>query len=149
MNSMIPKSTQPILEKQIKRAWHIIDLQDQNLGREATKIANLLMGKNKQYFVRNMDCGDYVIIINAKEVAVTGKKEVKKVYTRYSGYPGGLRKETLGELRNRRPEQIVRHAVSGMLPKNRLRERMLTRLYVFADANHPYSDKIAKEESKE
>jgi large subunit ribosomal protein L13 len=129
-------------QSEIVREWHIIDLQDQVLGRAATRIANLLMGKNKSYFVRNLDCGDYVVVINAKDFTVTGNKEKNKVYTRYPGYPGGLHSETLGHLRNRRPIEVIKHAVSGMLPKNKLRDRMMTRLYIYEGAEHPHVDKV-------
>lgn len=134
-------------ESQIQRKWHVVDMTDVILGRGATKIAELLMGKNKPYFVRNLDCGDYVVVINAGDFMTSGNKERNKVYTRYSGYPGGLHTETLGSLKDRRPEEAIRHAVMGMLPKNRLRDRMITRLYIYKDANHPYQDKV-KEETK-
>ena len=140
------KATVSTKESQITRAWQVIDLKDQTLGRMATKIAELLMGKTKPYFVRNLDCGDHVVVLNAKDFIATGNKEKLKVYTRYSGYPGGLKSETLGRLRNRKPEEVIRHAVSGMLPKNRLRDKMLKRLYVFADDKHPYEEKFKKEE---
>ncbi len=139
------KATQPTTEKQIKREWHVVDLQGQVLGRAASRIAELLIGKHKPYFVRNLDCGDHVVVINAKEFKVTGNKEDAKIYTRYSGYPGGLKKETLGQLTDRKPEEVIRHAVSGMLPKNKLRDKMLKRLYVFSDKDHPYSDKVTQE----
>lgn len=126
----------------IKRDWHLIDLKDKNLGRTATEIAKLLMGKGKPYFVRNLDCGDYVVVINGQYVSVTGKKEEKKKYYRYSGYPGGLHAETLSDLRKRKPEEIIHHAVKGMLPQNKLRDRMLGRLFVFPKEEHPYQDKI-------
>ncbi len=142
------KTTTPTKESQIERSWHVIDLKDQTLGRAATKIAELLMGKNKTYFVRNLDCGDHVVVTNAKDFIVTGNKENAKLYTRYSGFPGGLKKETLGRLRDRKPEEAIRHAVSGMLPKNRLRDKMLKRLHVYVDENHPYEDKVKKEEAK-
>lgn len=129
-------------QEDIKREWHIFDLSDKTLGRVATDIAKILMGKSKPYFVRNLDCGDYVVVINAKDVKVTGKKENKKEYFRYSGYPGGLTRETLDKLRKRKPEEIIIHAVKGMLPQNRLRDKMLTRLFVFADSNHTYQDKF-------
>lgn len=138
------KTTVSTKESQISRKWHIIDVKDQVLGRTATEIAELLMGKGKPYFVRHLDCGDHVVVINAQKVRVTGKKEDDKVYTRYSGYPGGLRRETLGELRNRRPEEVIRHAVSGMLPHNRLHDRMLKRLYIFAEEAHPYGEKFGQ-----
>src|SRR5438105_8002255 len=108
-------------EADIKRVWHLVDLKGKILGRESSKIAQLLMGKSKSYFVRNLDCGDYVVDVNAKEVIVKGKKEEKKMYFRHSGYPGGFRGESLRELRDRRPEEIIRHAIKGMLPQNKLR----------------------------
>ncbi len=129
-------------EKDIKREWHLIDAKDKILGRISTEIAELLMGKSKPYFVRNLDCGDFVVVINAKEVKVTGKKETLKKYYRYSGYPGGFKAEALGDLRNRRPEEIIRRAVSGMLPQNRLKSRMLKRLLIFKDANHTYQERF-------
>ena len=135
-------TTLPTKAGDIKRGWHLIDTQGKILGRTASAIAELLMGKSKPYFARNLDCGDYVVVINAQDVAVTGKKEKDKVYTRYSGYPGGLRKITLSELRKSRPEEIIRHAVSGMLPKNRLKDSMLKRLYIFKGAEHKFQDKI-------
>ena len=100
------------------------------------------MGKGKPYFVRNLDCGDYVVIINAKEVKVTGKKESLKSYYRHSGYPGGFKAEKLSDLRQRKPEEIIRGAVKGMLPQNRLRDKMLKRLFVFAGEEHTYKDKF-------
>lgn len=137
------KDTQATKATDIKRAWHLIDLKGQTLGRICSKIANLLMGKSKPYFIRNLDCGDYVVAINAKEVKATGNKELLKKYYYYSGYPGGLRTETLENLRAKNPNEIIRHAVSGMLPQNRLRDRMFTRLFIFPDANHSYEDKFS------
>ncbi len=134
--------TRPTKASDIKREWHLIDAKDKVLGREATGIAKLLMGKGKAYFAKNLDCGDFVVVVNAQEVQVTGKKETDKVYTRYSGYPGGLRKITVKELREQKPEEIIRHAVSGMLPKNKLRASMLKRLYVFSGSEHPYGSNI-------
>ena len=138
------KTIKPTKEKEIERAWHLVDLDGQILGRASTKIAELLMGKEKPYFVRSLDCGDHVVVINAKNVKVTGKKEKEKTYTRYSGYPGGLRSETYEELKARKPEEIIRHSVSGMLPHNKLHDRMLKRLYVFTGVEHSYSDKFTK-----
>lgn len=126
----------------IKRDWHLVDVKDQVLGRLSAKVAQLLMGKNKPYFVRNLDCGDYVVVINAKKVKVTGKKEKQKQYHHYSGYPGGLKIKTLGQLREENPTRIIFEAVRGMLPNNKLRDRMMTRLYVFAGEEHPYRDKF-------
>lgn len=137
-------TTKPSKASDIKREWHLIDLQKKTLGRVATEIAKLLMGKSKPYFVRHLDCGDYVVVINAKEVALSGKKEQQKVYYRYSGYPGGLRKESLHELRMRRPEEVIMRAVKGMLPQNRLRDQMLKRFFVFPESEHLYQDKFKK-----
>ncbi len=128
--------------KQVERRWHLIDVKDQILGRSATKIARLLSGKDKVEYVPHLDLGDHVVVINAKEVAVTGKKERQKIYYRHSGYPGGLRAETLRELRERRPEEIIRRAVKGMLPKNKLQKPMLKRLHIFAGAEHSFKDKF-------
>lgn len=138
------KITKPTKAKDIERNWHHIDVKDVILGRTATKIAGLLMGKSKPYFAKNMDCGDYVVVTNAETVKVTGNKEVKKIYTSYSGYPGGLKSARLEEMREKKPEEIVRHAVSGMLPKNRLRAQMLKRLFIYKDSEHPYEDKLSK-----
>jgi len=135
-------TTKPTKAEDIKREWHLIDVKDQVLGRISTKIAGLLMGKSKPYFVSNLDCGDFVVIVNAKEVKTTGKKEEQKKYYRHSGYPGGFRVKTLKEARDEKPEMIITHAVSGMLPQNKLRDRMLKRLYVFAGSEHKYADKI-------
>lgn len=132
--------------KEVKRDWHLVDVEGETLGRISTNIANLLMGKSKPYFVRNLDCGDYVVVVNAKNVKVTGNKEVKKTYYRHSGYPGGFKAETLSELRARKPEDIISHAVKGMLPQNRLRDQMLKRLKVFGGSEHEYGDKFTKKE---
>jgi len=118
------------------------------LGRISSQIATVLMGKSKPYFVSNLDCGDYAVVINAADVKVTGKKELKKKYSRFSGYPGGYKEETLVDLRKRDPEQIVRFAVSGMLPQNKLKDRMLTRLFIFKSSEHTYKDKFKVETKK-
>src|SRR4030042_2090481 len=128
--------TKPTKAKEIKRVWHLVDVKDQVLGRIAVRIAHRLMGKSKPYFVRNLDCGDYVVVINAKNVRVTGKKEKNKLYSRYSGYPGGLKQKPLWELRQRNPAEIIKRAVSGMLPKNKLRDRLKTRLFIFPEEDH-------------
>jgi large subunit ribosomal protein L13 len=129
-------------QQEIKHEWHLIDLHDQTLGRVATEIAHHLMGKAKPNFVRNLDCGDYVVVVNAKDIKVSGNKEEDKMYYRHSGYPGGFKAESLKELRARRPEEIIRRAVKGMLPQNRLRDRMLKRLFVFTGPEHTYQDKF-------
>jgi len=132
---------------EIKREWHLVDAKDKILGRTASGIAQLLMGKAKPYFVKNLDCGDYVVVINAKQVKTTGKKEDLKKYFRHSGYPGGFKAETLKDLRQRNPEEIIKHAVSGMIPQNKLRASMLKRLYVFAESTHTYKDKFKNEKA--
>ncbi len=139
---MINKVTKPTKVSDIKRDWVLIDVKDKVLGREAVGIAHKLMGKGKAYFANNMDCGDYVVVVNAKDVRTTGKKELLKKYTSYSGYPGGLRTRTLKELREEDPTRIITHAVAGMLPKNKLRDQMLKRLYVFPEAEHKFEDKL-------
>lgn len=143
MNSNLTSATK---QSEIKREWHMIDSADMTLGRMSSKIAQLLMGKSKPYFVRNLDCGDYVVVVNAKQVKTTGKKEDQKSYIRHSGYPGGYREETLKELRLRRPEAIIMNAVKGMLPQNKLRDKMLTRLFISAGAEHKYEDKFKNKE---
>src|SRR5688572_23291789 len=123
-------------QSEIKRSWHHIDAKGKVLGRASTEIAKLLMGKQKPYYVSHLDCGDYVIVTNAKDVSVTGKKETQKKYYRHSGYPGGFKEETLQKLRERNPVQIIRHAVKGMLPQNKLRDRMLKRLLIYTGEEH-------------
>lgn len=130
---------------QIQRKWHKIDLKGKVLGRVSTQIANLLMGKSKTYFVRHLDCGDYVVVMNAKDIVVTGKKDEQKKYYQYSGYPGGLKSQTLRELKERKPEEIIIHAVKGMLPQNKLRDKMLSRLHVFLGEENIFEDKFKKE----
>ncbi|MDO8451539.1 MAG: 50S ribosomal protein L13 [bacterium] len=136
--------TQSTTKKNIVRVWHMVDVKDKVLGRVSSDIASKLMGKSKPYFVRNLDCGDYVVVVNAKLVAVTGKKEKQKLYGHYSGYPAGLKEKQLWQVRQERPEEIIRHAVMGMLPKNKIRDRLITRLYVFPDEKHTYQDKFVK-----
>ncbi len=136
------KATTSTKAVQIVRNWYLRDAADKTLGRFATDVAILLMGKAKPYFVRNLDCGDYVIITNASKVKVTGKKETDKVYARHSGYPGGFKSETLKELRERKPEDIIRKAVKGMIPRNRLGASMMKRLFIFAGEEHTYNDKL-------
>ncbi len=127
----------------IKREWYLVDAKGKILGRIATEIAKQLIGKNKPYFVPNMDCGDHVVLINADRVEVSGKKETQKKYTNYSGYPGGLRVRTYAEVKKQGAEEIIVHAVAGMLPKNKLRAGMLKRLHVFNGEEHKYADKFS------
>ena len=132
----------------IKRSWHLFDAKGKILGRIASEIATVLMGKSKPYFVSNLDCGDYAVVVNAVDVKVSGNKELQKKYSRHSGYPGGYREETLMELRARNPIDIIRFAVLGMLPQNKLQDRMLTRLFVFKGAEHTYGDKFRVKSEK-
>jgi large subunit ribosomal protein L13 len=142
MNIKTPATKQ----SQIQRTWHLIDVKDAVLGRVSPKIALLLRGKHKPYFIPHLDCGDYVVVVNAAQVAVTGKKEKQKKYRRYSGYPSGLKERTLRQVRERRPEELIRRAVSGMLPKNKLRDQWLSRLYVSVNEKHPYGSEFNKKD---
>lgn len=135
-------STVPTKLSDIKRSWHLFDVGGKTLGRVSSEIATVLMGKSKPYFVSNLDCGDYAVVINAETVKVSGNKELQKKYSRFSGYPGGYREETLMELRKRNPIDIIRFAVLGMLPQNKLQDRMLTRLFIFKGAEHTYGEKF-------
>ena len=122
----------------IQREWFVIDAKDQTLGRLATQVAVLLRGKHKPIFSPHMDVGDYVIVINADKIRVTGRKLDQKIYYRHSGYPGGLRQRTLREQLQRFPERVVEAAVRGMLPKNKLGRKMFKKLKVYAGEKHPH-----------
>src|SRR5437763_10627539 len=123
----------------ITRSWQVVDADGATLGRLATEVAALLRGKHKATFSPHLDTGDPVIVVNAAKVRVTGNKLQAKRYVRHSGYPGGLRSETLEALLSRRPEEVVRRAVRGMLPQNRLGEQMARKLHVYAGADHPHA----------
>lgn len=138
------KATKSTKQEEVTRNWHIFDAKGKVLGRLATDVAHALMGKSKTNFVRNLDCGDNVVVINAGDFIVTGKKEKEKLYGNYSGYPGGLKQKALWQVREEKPEEPVRHAVYGMLPKNKLRDRLMTRLYIFTTEDHPYKNKFQK-----
>ncbi len=122
----------------IEREWLVVDADGVALGRVASEVAQLLRGKHKPKFAPHMDMGDYVIVLNAKKVAVTGNKETEKIYYRHSGYPGGIRSETVETVRERYPERLIVNAVKGMLPKNRLGRATLGKLRVYAGAEHPH-----------
>ena len=145
---MNQQMTIPTKLSDIKRSWHLFDVEGKILGRIASEIATVLMGKSKPYFVSNLDCGDYAVVINAQKIKVTGKKELQKRYSRHSGYPGGYREETLMELRRRNPTDIIRFAVLGMLPQNKLQDITLTRLFIFKGAEHTYVDKFKSQNAK-
>lgn len=124
--------------EEIKREWWIVDAQGKTLGRLASEVARILRGKHKPYYTPHLDCGDYVIVINAEKIHVTGKKLDDKIYYRHSGYPGGLKSFTLREMLKRRPTRVIRKAVWGMLPHNRLGRRMIKKLKVYAGEEHPH-----------
>lgn len=145
MNQTMTKSTSI---KNIKREWHLYDVENKVLGRVVSEISAVLMGKAKPYYVSNLDCGDYVVVINAEKVKTTGKKESQRVYFRHSGYPGGDKRETLQDLRKRQPESIIKETILGMLPQNKLRDRIMTRLFVFKGKEHKFADKFKVGEAK-
>lgn len=128
----------------VERAWHVIDAADRPLGRLATEIAVLLRGKHKPSYHPSQDVGDYVIVINAARVAVTGRKLEQKKYYRHSGYLGGLKEQTLKELLAKRPERVIERAVRGMLPKTRLGRTQYRHLRVYAGPDHPHAGQIAE-----
>ena len=123
---------------EVPRKWWVVDAEGKNLGRLASEIALVLRGKNKPQYTPHVDTGDFVVVVNAGKVAVTGNKLEGKVYYRHSGYPGGLKSRTLGEMLERRPNEVLRKAVKGMLPKNRLAARQLTKLKIYAGPEHPH-----------
>ena len=122
----------------IDRKWYIVDAKDRPLGRVAVTVANLLRGKGKTIYTPHIDTGDFVVVINADRIRLTGKKEEQKVYFRHTGYPGGIRAETAGERKQTNPGRLIRDAVEGMLPKNRLGRRLATKLKVYTGADHPH-----------
>jgi large subunit ribosomal protein L13 len=123
----------------VDRKWYVVDAADQRLGRLATEVANILRGKNKPTFTPNMDTGDFVVVVNAEKVVVTGNKANQKLYRRHSGRPGGMKTETFSELQARIPERIIEKAVKGMLPKNALGRKLFTKLKVYAGPEHPHA----------
>ena len=130
--------TYTLREAEIERRWYVVDATDETLGRLASRIARVLEGKHKPTYTPNLDCGDHVIVLNARKVAVSRDKLRSKVYARHSGYPGGFKEETLGHLLARRPEEVIRRTVKGMLPHNRLGTQMLRKLKVYAGSDHPH-----------
>jgi large subunit ribosomal protein L13 len=126
----------------VKREWHLVDAKDQILGRLASEIAQKLIGKSKPTYTPHIDGGDHVVVINASEIAVTGNKEESKMYYRHSGFPGGLKEKSLGDLKRTYPTRIIEKAVFNMLPKNKLRSGRMTRLKVYADADHKHESQL-------
>ena len=134
---------------EVQREWRVVDADGATLGRLATQVASLLRGKHRATFTPSLDTGDPVIIVNAAKIRVTGKKLTDKMYIRHSGYPGGFRAENLERLLSRRPEEVIRRAVRGMLPQNRLGEQMMRKLHVYAGSEHPHAAQKPKELNKE
>ncbi len=128
--------------KQIDRKWYIVDAKDRSLGRVAVTVANLLRGKGKRIFTPHIDTGDFVVVINAEKVRLTGKKEVQKKFTSFSGFVGGHKSETAGNRRDRRPELLIEHAVRGMIPHNRLGRALYTKLKVYKGEQHPHEAQL-------
>ncbi|HUG05497.1 MAG: 50S ribosomal protein L13 [Chloroflexota bacterium] len=131
--------TYAVKRADIQREWRVVDADGQTLGRLATRIASLLRGKHRVTFSTHIDTGDPVIVLNASKIKVTGRKLQAKQYVRHSGYPGGMRSESLERLLARRPEEVIRRAVRGMVPQNRLGEQMMRKLHVYAGAEHPHA----------
>ena len=123
---------------EVERKWYVIDAENKTLGRLASEVAAILRGKKKPTYTPHVDCGDYVIVINAEKVAVTGKKRKEKIYKRHTGYPGGLREMTFEQLMEKHPTEIVRHAVKGMMPNGKLGRQMYKKLFVYAGPEHKH-----------
>jgi large subunit ribosomal protein L13 len=122
----------------VKRDWYLVDAQNLVLGRLASQVANVLRGKNKAIFTPSVDTGDFVVVVNAEKISLTGRKLADKIYYNHSGFPGGLKEITAEKLLEKRPEEIIRRAVKGMLPKNKLSRHMLKKLKIYAGASHPH-----------
>jgi large subunit ribosomal protein L13 len=131
-------------KKDIKRGWHIFDAKGEVLGRLSTKIVTKLMGKEKVNYTPNMDNGDYVVVVNAQDIVVTGRKDKKKLYQWHTGFPKGFRELTFNQMMDKDPRKVLRFSISGMLPKNKLRDKRLARLKLFNGIEHSYTDKFKK-----
>ena len=134
--------TYSVKASEIKQDWHVIDATDKILGRLAAEVARLLMGKHKPIFSRHLDTGDFVVVINAGKIRYSGNKAEQKLYYRHSGYPGGLKSASLGEMLKAKPAWVIEHAVKGMLPRNRLGASMLKKLKVYAGDAHPHQAQV-------
>lgn len=132
------KLTKFISTEDADRKWYVIDAKDQVLGRLASKVASVIRGKNKPTFSPNADTGDFVVVINAEQIKITGKRELLKTYSHHTGYPGGLKTQTFQELIAKKPEFVIENAVKGMLPKNRLGSKLFKKLKVYKGAEHPH-----------
>ena len=123
----------------VDRKWYVVDAEGKTLGRLASEVASVLRGKNKPIYTPHVDCGDYVIVINAEKIEVTGKKRKEKIYKRHTGYPGGLRELTFEKLQERKPEEIIKHAIKGMLPDGKLGRQMFKKLKVYVGPEHAHT----------
>lgn len=133
MGTFFPK------KEEVERRWFVVDAEGQTLGRLSSAIARILTGKNKPIYTPYVDTGDFVVVVNAEKVALTGKKETDKLFQYHTGFPGGLREQSAGERRRRRPVRLIEQAVWGMLPKHRLGKRMILKLKVYAGPEHPHA----------
>ena len=136
--------TQVAKKNEVCRDWYVVDVEDKVLGRVATQIANVLRGKNKPIFTPSVDTGDFVIVLNADKIALTGKKLTDKMYYRHSEFPGGLKAISAGKLIEKDVEQVIRKAVKGMLPKNKLSRHMINKLKVYVGPTHPHKAQMPK-----
>ncbi|MFH1454681.1 MAG: 50S ribosomal protein L13 [Armatimonadota bacterium] len=135
----VKKKTKKTVKKEtMQRSWYVMDAEGKSLGRLSTRIAGILTGKNKPVYARDIDRGDFVVVVNAGKIRITGRKQEDKKYYRHSGYPGGLKVISMKELLLKRPSRIIEHAVKGMLPKNKLRDKRMKRLKVYAGDSHPH-----------
>ncbi|MCM0082731.1 50S ribosomal protein L13 [Geomonas sp. Red32] len=133
------KTTQVAKKEEVTRDWYLVDVDNKVLGRVATEIANVLRGKNKPTFTPSVDTGDFVIVVNAEKIALTGKKFSDKTYYSHSSFPGGLKEITAGKLLDKKPEELLKKAVKGMLPKNKLARHMLKKLKIYSGSAHPHA----------
>ena len=137
--------TTAVRTQDIEQKWYIMDCSGKTLGRLSVQVANILRGKNKPEYTPNADVGDFVVLVNAKDIKVTGKKTEDKIYYRHSGYPGGIKQISFKDQLNKDPEKIIRDSVKGMLPKNRLNRQIIKKLKVYSDGNHPHEAQNPKE----
>ena len=133
------KTTQVAKKEDVTRDWYLVDVDNKVLGRVATEIANVLRGKNKPTFTPSVDTGDFVIVVNAEKIALTGKKHADKIYYSHTSFPGGLKEISAGKLIEKKPEELLKKAVKGMLPKNKLARHMLKKLKIYTGATHPHA----------
>ncbi len=142
------KTYQP-KEKEVTRNWHLIDAKGEVLGRLATKIATLLMGKNKAIYSTHMDMGDFVVVLNAEKIEVTGRKSQQKMYRRHSGYPGGFKERSYQQVLSVHPERILENAVAGMVPDNKLKSDRMLRLKLVIGDKNPYEKQVSEQQKRE